>query len=292
MSSEAEIAPSIEREVYHRKVDGKNAIELISTGFHVGLPELRVSRRDVKQPEYSISYIIKGEGEFADSDGKVYRFRPGHVIQRYPNRNYSIHRDEAFEHAEFFIIIPKSIFRSFRDTGVIQEIKSVFDVGLDPVFLKKLDEFVYQFRTSNSRDIRILTMETIQILIDFFKRDRVRRQDSSDKRKIEKACLLLGQELGEKIQLEKIAEQVGMSYESFRKKFREYRGSSPTQYRTQKRFEHAAHLLIEDRVGIKEIAYDVGYADVGNFSKQFQKWIGQTPGQFRKLNRLRLDRNI
>jgi AraC-like DNA-binding protein len=83
-----------------------------------------------------------------------------------------------------------------------------------------------------------------------------------------------------------------MSYESFRKKFREHLDTSPTQYRTQKRLEHAVNLLIEGRVTIKEVAFEIGYSDVGNFSKQFHAWMGQTPGQFRKSNRSRLDRNI
>ena len=258
----------------------------------MGLPELQTRKRDAVQPEYSISYILQGQGAFTDSQGKIYDFSPGCVVQRYPNTPYSIHRLESFTHLEFFIVLPRSLFESFERTGIIQNEYSVFDAGIDSVFINKLSSFVHQFKTSANSEIRFILMETISLVIDCFKRDRSLEHDTEDKRLIEQACLSLNSGFETKMKLEALAESLGLSYESFRKKFRIHKNISPAQYRIQKRLEQAMRLLIEDRMPIKEIAFDLGYASAASFTKIFQKTTGQPPATFRADYRKRIERNI
>ncbi|MDE0767236.1 MAG: AraC family transcriptional regulator [Opitutaceae bacterium] len=282
---------NIEREIHHRFIETDPANELISTGFHMGLPELQTRKVDATQPEYSISYILQGEGEFTDNHDNVFPFSPGCIVQRYPGMPYSIHRPKSFTHLEFFLILPRSLFESFTKTGIIQNQYSVFDAGIDSVFINKLSTFVHQFTTSTNNDTRFILMETIALIIDCFKRDRSLLHDSEDRRLIEQACLLLSDGFEEKLKLEAVADKLGLSYESFRKKFRAYKNISPAQYRIQKRIEQAMTLLIEDSIPIKEIAFNLGYSNVANFAKVFQKATGAPPATFRSEHRKRIERN-
>ncbi|MEM9157631.1 MAG: AraC family transcriptional regulator [Verrucomicrobiota bacterium] len=283
---------AIEREVYHRFVDGEKKGGLISTGFHVGLPEMSTRKEGAAQPEYSISYILKGEGSFRDSEGKTYRFKPGSVVQRYPEREYGIHREEAFDHVEFFMIIPDSLFESFASTGIIRMEPSVFDAGIDLGFVKRLLSFVGMFRNSSDGETRSVLMDTIPLIIDSFRREALLDRDTGETSLIDRACEMLSGNLGEKLKLEEVAQELGLSYESFRKKFREYKDISPAQFRIQKRLEYAMELLIEDRMQIKEIAFELGYANTAAFAKIFQKGTGQAPAVFRSEYRKRVERNL
>ena len=282
---------NLSREVYHRFVETGSRRELISTGFHVGLPELQTRKEAATQPDYSISYILEGKGDFNDAAGKRYSFYPGCIVQRYPGREYSIHRYEHFEHTEFFIVLPRSLYESFERTGIIQDDYSVFDTGLDAVFANRLSRFVHQFKTSSDGELRQVLMETISLMVDCFKRDRSNEGDSTEAIMIERACQLLSENFAAKLKLEDIAASLGISYESFRKKFRERKDISPAQFRIQKRLEQAMALLIDDKAPIKEIAYDLGYANSANFIKLFQKAIGQSPAAFRSEHRQRIERN-
>lgn len=291
MSSYRASIENIEREVHHRFIETDSSNELISTGFHMGLPELQTRKADAIQSEYSISYVLQGEGEFTDNHGNAFSFSPGCIVQRYPGMPYGIHRPESFTHVEFFLILPRSLFESFTKTGIIQNQYSVFDSGIDSVFIKRLSTFVHQFRTSTKNDTRFILMETIALIIDCFKRDRSLQHDTEDKRLVEQACLLLSDGFEDKLKLETVADKLRLSYESFRKKFRQHKNISPAQYRIQKRLEQAMTLLIEDTMPIKEIAFNLGYSNVANFAKIFQKATSTPPATFRSEHRKRIERN-
>ena len=50
---------------------------------------------------------------------------------------------------------------------------------------------------------------------------------------------------------------------------------------TQWKIEKAKQLLSEDSLTIKEIAYELDYSDVSNFSAAFKKATEFTPSQYR-----------
>jgi AraC-like DNA-binding protein len=75
---------------------------------------------------------------------------------------------------------------------------------------------------------------------------------------------------------------MGLSYERFRKIFRQRQGLSPGDYRIRRRIDQAKALITQHRLSNKEIAYALGYADPFTFSKQFKQVVGMSPAVFRK----------
>lgn len=45
--------------------------------------------------------------------------------------------------------------------------------------------------------------------------------------------------------------------------------------------QRACRLLGDTRLGVSEVAYQLGYNDVSNFSRAFRRWTGQTPREWR-----------
>jgi len=64
--------------------------------------------------------------------------------------------------------------------------------------------------------------------------------------------------------------------------FQKHHGKSPLQFLISLRMERAKYLLIHTNWSIEQIADQVGYKDVFNFSKRFKKSISMPPGQYRK----------
>lgn len=79
-----------------------------------------------------------------------------------------------------------------------------------------------------------------------------------------------------------IAERLGMSESTLRRKFREATGTAIHQHAIHARLARAKHLLEQPDVSIKQIAAQTGYRDVYYFGRHFTKVFGVPPGRYRK----------
>lgn len=64
--------------------------------------------------------------------------------------------------------------------------------------------------------------------------------------------------------------------------FKEEYGISVQEYLLDYRLERAARLIGRSDMNITEIMYSCGFRDLPNFSRQFRKKYGQSPGQMRR----------
>lgn len=78
-----------------------------------------------------------------------------------------------------------------------------------------------------------------------------------------------------------LAERVGMSASTLRRRFRRATGVTLHAYRINARIAAARHLLGETDESIKAIAWRLGYRDLHYFSRQFTQVTGISPGRFR-----------
>jgi AraC-like DNA-binding protein len=45
----------------------------------------------------------------------------------------------------------------------------------------------------------------------------------------------------------------------------------------------ALNLLENESMALAEIAFSLGYAEVSAFNHAFRRWVGQTPGEYRRV---------
>lgn len=79
-----------------------------------------------------------------------------------------------------------------------------------------------------------------------------------------------------------LAQIAGMSVPHFYRVFRQATGSSPIGYLKLERISQAKRRLIASPDSVKEIAEQVGYADQFYFSRDFKRYTGMPPSQFRE----------
>ncbi len=84
------------------------------------------------------------------------------------------------------------------------------------------------------------------------------------------------------LQIETLASRIGLSSRHASRLFREVFHMSPGRYLAMLREQEAMRLLAATRAAVEEIARTVGYRDVQSFSRQFRKWTGQSPTEFRR----------
>ena len=79
------------------------------------------------------------------------------------------------------------------------------------------------------------------------------------------------------------AESLGTDSVTFFHYFEERIGMDFRTWRTRLRIEDAQRLMLEEpETAVSTIARRVGFSDRSNFSRQFARYTGRTPGQWRK----------
>ncbi len=90
------------------------------------------------------------------------------------------------------------------------------------------------------------------------------------------------------IKINEIADSFGYSPKYLSHLFSEIRGMSLKQYIMSQKIETASFYLTDSDRNITEIAAEVGFSDVHNFSRTFKKMIGLTPTEYRNTYAKRL----
>ncbi len=91
-------------------------------------------------------------------------------------------------------------------------------------------------------------------------------------------------EYQKEINIAEYARRNHISCSWFIREFRKYTGSSPKQYITNLRLQHAKELLNNHSLSVSDIATLVGYEDQLYFSRIFRKYTGTSPSEYRAKN--------
>ena len=77
--------------------------------------------------------------------------------------------------------------------------------------------------------------------------------------------------------------QISLSYGS--EVFRDVYGTSPRAYFSELKLTEAKHLLLIPDYSIHAISVALGYNEQSHFARQFKRWTGMTPNQYRNQKR-------
>jgi AraC family transcriptional regulator len=87
--------------------------------------------------------------------------------------------------------------------------------------------------------------------------------------------------LGEEASVAGIAKELNLSRSQCTKLFAKVYGLSPRQYVSQMKLKLAKELLVTTHLSMTDIAEKLGFQSASHFSRQFRRWTGQSPSEFR-----------
>jgi AraC-like DNA-binding protein len=85
--------------------------------------------------------------------------------------------------------------------------------------------------------------------------------------------------------LDALAGVVGVSRSALAERFTQFVGVPPMQYLAQWRMQLASNLLSATTLSLAEIAERVGYGSETALSRAFKRWLGVSPGEWRRERR-------
>jgi AraC family transcriptional regulator len=92
----------------------------------------------------------------------------------------------------------------------------------------------------------------------------------------------IAEHLTEEFSLDRLAAQAGLSRFHFQRLFKAATGVPPSQYHINLRMNEARRLLRETKMGVVDVALEVGYANPSHFARLFRRETGLSPSDYRR----------
>jgi AraC family transcriptional regulator len=95
---------------------------------------------------------------------------------------------------------------------------------------------------------------------------------------------LMENRLGDDVRVAELAALISQDSRTFTRSFKAATGYAPYAYFTLRRMEYAKQLLRNERLGITDIAFQVGYTNPSKFSTAFRRICGASPSVWRQIH--------
>lgn len=226
---------------------------------------------------WSLVYVLRGRGTYRDADGTAYALGPGWCFQRVPGRRHTTVIDPASRWLEAFIDCGVSLAQALQQLRAIPVQPPAWEWGLRAERVARFGELAAELADAGERRLPALLVRLLALAVEAMPGSPERHREDA----IDRACRLLAEEAGARLDLRTWCRREGLDYERFRKDFQRRLGVPPGQYRIRRRLDRACALLQSTDRSIADIATELGYATPYEFSAQFRARLGRPPSAYR-----------
>lgn len=224
---------------------------------------------------YALVVITRGEGHYEDEAGRERSLAAGDWIVVFPELGHYYRPERPGGWDEVYVVFEGPVFETWRNQGLLDPARPCGRLA-DP------ESWLAEFRRAmgDPRSGALVRLCAFQQLL------AVALEGGNDPELSPKAgaawftdaCRLLSRPEGG---AEQAARELGMNYETFRRKFKEHAGIAPHRYHRQQVVNLAARMLDSTDLKSAEIARTLGFCDEAYFSRVFKQVAGRSPREYR-----------
>jgi AraC-like DNA-binding protein len=240
--------------------------------------------------EYQLLYIVSGEGIFASANCKPTKITAGYIVFLFPDEWHTYYPLKQSGWAEYWLGFKGKMADDLLQNSFFSPKKPLLNIGFNEqlvaLFKQGIDIAEYQKTAYQQVLAGIISLLLGQI---FYADKNNAFRDKAIISQIDKARLMLRENLDNTITPEKIAAMLNISYSWFRRIFKQYTGFSPAQYQMEIKLQKAKELLTSTSLQIKEIAFELNFDSVSYFVTFFKMKTNTSPTDYRKKVQGRVD---
>lgn len=244
--------------------------------------EVRTSRPKGRK-DYQLLYIAAGQGHFF-INGQEHVVSAGNIVVYLPGQpqEYVYFKDDKTD--VYWVHFTGSDVERIIDYYNIRLSENIIYIGTSPDYQWLFGQIIQEMQLCRPRfeELISLLLRNIFILIS---RNLIgaNRADNSLENEVELAMHYFRENYRSEVNVEDYALSRGMSASNFYRVFKQISGSTPLQFILKLRLSNAQNLLENSNLTIAEIASAVGYENPLYFSRLFNKHIGVSPSEYRKM---------
>jgi AraC-like DNA-binding protein len=237
--------------------------------------------RRVFDTEFQLHYVTRGRGVFYQGDDKSWKIVAGSVFLLFPGIPHWYAPDKETGWDEHWVGFSGNYPMSLLEQDFLSTRQPVLHVGLYESLMENFQDLVDIAKAEPPAFQQRLGALIINLIAQIRSYTKEKKFGSDAEEIIRRARFRFVENLHAPLDIEEFAAQLGLDYASFRKLFKSYTGLSPYQYFLQLKIHRAQHLLQEDNLSVKEIAFMLGFDNQYYFSRIFKKKTGSPPSQWR-----------
>lgn len=233
---------------------------------------------------YLVHYVMSGQGQF-QSFGKEYSLQSGDSFFIFPGELCEYISDEHDPWRYRWVGFKGSIVDQWMSSLGISTLNPVVNTGVN----RRIPALFYRiFHSLKERQANcdLLSDGYMRLLFAEYAKNTGYRHPNDKQphteieRQVAQAIRWLTLQYSQPISIEQMAQSLGYHRTHLSKMFKQYTGMSPMNYLLKIRMERAK-LLLAGTLTIEQVSSSVGFSDPLYFSKQFKKWCGQSPTEYR-----------
>ena len=235
--------------------------------------------------EFQLLYITKGYGVYQSHEAGTLDLSAGDLALVFPDvwHRYCPRKETGWR--EQWVMFRGAMPYRLLNNGIIRADSPVLHVGTGVIddLWEELMAVIHQPEMGptcliglNVALILTKALESVGVLAS-----NREYAESGRERAIANAVTLIENQKHRSLDVAALAQTLGMSTRSLRRRFKELHGITPQDFHVRTRIKEAMALLRTSSARVNEIAEALGYADVHQFYRMFKKVIGATPTAYR-----------
>jgi AraC-like DNA-binding protein len=258
-------------------------------------------------PEFELVLVTASTGKRYIGD-QISDFGPGNLALIGPNLPHTYHNDEKFYkrtsrlRARSIVVhfLERSLgadFLSLPESAPLRQLFSHAARGLEITGKanRAVSERMKALVNMHGLARWLKLVEILHILAEtteysFISRMPVSGQNEKEDGRMAKVMDYVLKHFASEIRVNDVARQLNMADNSFSRYFSQRTRKTFTSFVNEVRLNHAAKLLIENRLSVAQICFECGFNNLSNFNKHFKELYRQTPLAYRKqINKLTVE---
>ncbi len=240
--------------------------------------------------EFLIQVISRGQNSFY-CNGQTFSARAGDVVLINPGEihNGTCHPNDPLEYKVFYVDQNNWASLFPDDEAGFNPSSLLFNqtVARDIPLHNRICDFYYKLE-QGEKDEHYLWQNYADILTHIrqhylIERIRNSANDRYHKKTVDTLKEYIHENLDSDLTLQTLSRISAVSPFHLLRLFTKYTGLTLHQFIIVRKIERAKSLLIKRPIG--DVAYTLGFADHGHFTRSFKKMSGQTPSEFQKSSK-------
>jgi len=232
--------------------------------------------------EFGVFYVTQGQAEFESEVTGVKTAEAGNVILVFPGvwHRYRPRPDTGW--TVYWTHFGGAWAKRLMRRGLISPNNPILETGIHDAILRSyltLHEYIDAEKPGLQQ---LAASNVLQALGSSLATARTREKSGTYDAVVRQAKAEIDQRVDELINLKELAQSLGLSYNYFRRIFREQTGMAPYQYHLQLRINRAKALLQGTNLSATDIAYALHFDNLYHFSRTFKQKTGMTPTEWRR----------